>query len=91
MKMIKWLQLAVVVMFVIMVVAGLLVLALAEQKMGAFKELVYIIFPVFLTMVVPALIGSPLTDYVRARAARLAGSPADPPTPAGDGPPEAGA
>ena len=73
MSMIKWLQGAVVAMFVLMVGAGVFVLFFAEAKMNAFGQLIGIIWPVFLTSVVPALIGSPLTDFVRAHAAAIGG------------------
>lgn len=87
MKMIKVLQIAVVAMFVLMVVTGVLVLALASDKMKAYESLVHTLFGVLLTMVVPALIGSPLTDAVRnlsaAKAAKIAGTSSI--TAAGDG------
>ena len=68
MKMIKLLQGAVVAMFVLMVAVGLAVLFFFEAKMEAFGKLLGYIFPVFLAQVIPALIGSPLTDYIRAAA-----------------------
>jgi len=71
-KMIKLLQLATVVMFVIIVVVGLVILFLMAEKMKEYKDLVGTIFPVFLTMVVPALIGSPLSDYMHAKAMKIA-------------------
>jgi len=70
--MIKLLQLATVVMFVIIVVVGLVILFLMAEKMKEYKDLVGTIFPVFLTMVVPALIGSPLSDYMHAKATNIA-------------------
>jgi len=67
--MIKLLQGAVVGMFVLMVLVGLGVLFFAPpEKMDTYGKLVSIIFPVFLAQVVPALIGSPLTDILRAKA-----------------------
>lgn len=70
MSMIKWLQAAVVAMFVLMVAAGLIVLAVAPERMAAFGQFIGILFPVFLAQVVPAMLGSPLTDYIRARSAQ---------------------
>jgi hypothetical protein len=64
MSMIKWLQAAVVAMFVAMVAVGLGVLFFATDKMDAFGRLIGIVFPVFLSSVIPALIGSPLTDLM---------------------------
>lgn len=71
MKMIRILQIAVVAMFVLMVGAGVAVLAIAPGRMAEYGQLIAIIWPVFLAQVIPALIGSPLTDYIRARAAAL--------------------
>jgi hypothetical protein len=67
--MIKLLQGAVVAMFVAMVAVGLGVLFFATDKMDAFGRLIGILFPVFLSSVIPALIGSPLTDYIRSSGA----------------------
>jgi hypothetical protein len=67
--MIKWLQGAVVGMFVLMVGAGVGVLCAAPDRMEAYGRLIGILFPVFLSSVIPALIGSPLTDYMRAAGA----------------------
>ncbi len=53
------------------ILQGAVVLFSTESRMPQYKEFVGIIFPIFLSMVVPALIGSPLTDYVRARAAKI--------------------
>lgn len=79
MKMIKIVQLATVAMFLAMVIVGLVVLFTAPASMEDYGKLISTIFPVFLTMVVPALIGSPLTDAVRtiseAKAAQLAAAP----------------
>lgn len=64
----KWLKVAVVAMFVLMVAVGVTVLFFFPGKMGEFKELVNTLFPVFLAQVIPALIGRPLTDYIQAQA-----------------------
>ena len=69
MSMIKWLQAAVVGMFVLMMIAGIAVFIFAMEKLGAYGQLIGILFPVFLSSVIPALIGSPLTDYIRSSAA----------------------
>jgi hypothetical protein len=69
MSMIKWLQGAVVGMFVAMVAVGMGILFFATDKVEAYGRLIGILFPVFLSSVIPALIGSPLTDYMRAAGA----------------------
>jgi len=83
MKAIKLLQITTVVMFAIMVVAGVVTFIAEPSKLDDFGKLIGIIWPVFLTMVVPALIGSPLTEAVKtisaAKAAQIAG--ATPPSP----------
>lgn len=76
--MIKILQLATVVMFILMVVAGVIVVFAAPDKLPAFGQLIGIIWPVFLAEVIPALIGTPLTEAVRAIAAKKEQA-ADPP------------
>lgn len=65
MKMIKILQISVVAMFVIQVVTGVLVLIFWMDKMEGFGQLVNSIFPAFITVVIPSLIGKPLTEAVR--------------------------
>lgn len=70
--MIKVLQLATVVMFIAIVLGGLLVLIFAPDRMAYFGQLVGILYPIFLAEVVPALIGTPLTDAVRGLVARKA-------------------
>ncbi len=71
--MIKILQGAVVGMFVLMVVAGVAILFAAPDKLESYKGLISTLFPIFLAQVIPALIGSPLTDYIRARAEKVKG------------------
>jgi hypothetical protein len=71
MKMIKILQGAVVAMFILMVCVGLAVLFFATEKMTAYLQLIGGLFPIFLAQVIPALVGSPMSDYIRARAANL--------------------
>lgn len=94
MKSIKVLQTAVVAMFVTFALVGLGLLFLGTDKIPAYGQLVQILFPLFLAQVIPALIGSPLTEYVRARAAKVTasipmtttpGGPADGSMPGGGG------
>jgi hypothetical protein len=66
--MIKILQGTVVGVFFIFCMVGLTILFGFTDKMEAYGKLVGILFPIFLAQVIPALIGSPLTDYVRALA-----------------------
>ena len=66
MKMIKVVQGAVVGQFILFGVLGVAILLFAPDKMDSYGKLVGILFPIFLAQVVPALIGSPLTDAVRA-------------------------
>jgi len=74
--MIKILQLATVVMFVLIVVLGVIIVFATPEKIGAYAQLVGIIWPIFLMEVIPALIGKPLTEYMRARAAAITPTPA---------------
>lgn len=69
-KSIRILQIAVVAMFVLMVVAGMAVFLFAPEKLTAYNQLIQTLFPIFLAQVIPALIGSPLTDAVRNLTAR---------------------
>lgn len=73
MKAIRVLQTATVAMFIVMVLSGVVVLAFVPERIEAFGRLIEILFPIFLTEVIPALIGSPLTDAVRALAAKKEG------------------
>lgn len=65
MKMIKILQITTVVMFAAVVITGIFVFIFWTEKIEDFGKLVGIIFPMFIAEVVPALIGSPLTEAVR--------------------------
>jgi len=65
MKMIKILQGAVVLMFIAMVVTGILTLVYWPNKLDGYKTLVETIFPYFMSTVIPALIGKPLTEGVK--------------------------
>jgi len=65
MKMIKILQAAVVLMFLAMVVAGIAVFIWTPEKLDDFARLIGVLYPIFLAQVVPALIGTPLTEAVR--------------------------
>jgi len=84
--MVKVLQLAVVAMFVLVVAVGMMVLALAPERMEAFIRLISSLFPIFLTLVVPALIGSPLTDIMRAKAGAITAAASATPAPAAPAP-----
>ena len=81
MKMIKILQGAVVAIFILMVCVGLAVLFYATEKMEAYLSLIGGLFPVFLAQVIPALVGSPLTDLIRAKAASIKPSGDNKPNP----------
>lgn len=63
--MIKILQGVVVTMFAAMVVCGILVFLFAPVKLTYFQQLIGILYPIFLAQVIPALIGTPLTEAVR--------------------------
>lgn len=63
--MLKVLQGSVVAVFVLFMVIGLVILFAVPEKMGAYKELINILFPIFMAQVIPALIGNPLTEAVR--------------------------
>lgn len=65
MKSIKVLQTAVVAIFVLTAVSGVLVFWLRPEKLDDFSKLIGIIWPFFVAQVIPALIGTPLTEAVR--------------------------
>lgn len=73
--MIKILQATVCGLVALIALAGAAVLVLAPDRMGAFGQLVGIVLPVFFGSVVPALIGTPLTEAVRAYNERKAQAP----------------
>lgn len=64
--MIRILQISVVTIFILTTICGLVVLFACPDKMEAYGKLIGIIYPVFLAQVIPALIGTPLTEAVRA-------------------------
>ena len=64
----KILQWSVIIVFILMVALGVVVLFLMPDKLPQFKVLIDTILPVFLMQVIPALIGGPLTEAVRAQA-----------------------
>lgn len=63
-KQIHILQFTTVVMFSLMVLCGVYILFFDTSKMDAYGHLINILFPIFLTEVIPALIGSPLSNAV---------------------------
>lgn len=63
--MIKILQGAVVFQFVLFGFLGLYVFFNMPNRITEFGSLVNIFFPIFLSQVIPALIGTPLTEAVR--------------------------
>lgn len=63
--MIRILQIATICMFVLIVGAGVIVLFFASDKMDAYGKLIGIIWPLFVAEVIPALIGTPLTEAIR--------------------------
>lgn len=65
MKMIKILQLTTIIMFAFIVISGLLVFIIVPDRLTEYQQLINILFPIFLTEVVPAMIGKPLTEGVR--------------------------
>lgn len=65
MKAIKVLQMSVVAVFVLTAVSGVAVFLFAPQKLDDFGKLIGIIWPFFVAQVIPALIGTPLTEAVR--------------------------
>jgi len=70
MKMIKILQLTTVAMFVLTVLGGLGILFFRRELLLDYRTLVQTLLPMFLAEVVPALIGTPLTEAVRNLTAR---------------------
>jgi len=69
--MIKILQGADVAVFLAFAIIGVIILITAPDVMPNYLALVNGLFPIFLAQVIPALIGSPLTDYIRAHAEKL--------------------
>ena len=63
-KQIHILQFSTVMMFIIMVLCGIYILFFDTGKIDAFGRLINILFPIFITEVIPALIGSPLSKAV---------------------------
>jgi len=63
--MIKILQGSTVGLFVFIIVLGIIFLLFTPEKIAAYGQFVGIIFPIFIAQVVPALIGTPLTEAVR--------------------------
>jgi hypothetical protein len=68
--MIRILQAAVVFQFLLFGVLGVVVFFMMPERLGEFSQLVNIFFPMFLTQVIPALIGTPITEAVRNLTAR---------------------
>ena len=62
--MIKILQIATVIQFLLFLWLGIGILLFATEKIDAYGQLMGIIFPFFLAEVVPALIGTPLKEAV---------------------------
>ena len=65
MKSIKILQTAVVAIFVMVAISGVFVFWFRPEKLDDFAKFVNMLFPFFLAQVIPALIGSPLSEAVR--------------------------
>jgi hypothetical protein len=63
--MIKILQGITVGIFVAFSVIGFIVMLYYPDKVFAFGQLVQILFPIYIAEVIPALIGTPLTEAVR--------------------------
>lgn len=67
MKGVEFLQAATVGSFIIFVIAGFVVLIFAPDRMGAFRELLGGIWPIFIAEVIPAFLGTPLKDYIKGK------------------------
>lgn len=64
-KSIKLLQTTVVIVFFLMFLVGLAVLFFLPDRIDVYKKLIDTLTPAFVAIVVPALIGTPLTEGVR--------------------------
>jgi uncharacterized membrane protein YbhN (UPF0104 family) len=62
--MLKLLQISITSMFILTVLLGVLTFLFAPQKLSQFNSLVDTVYPIFTTVLVPALIGRPLKDAV---------------------------
>lgn len=67
MKGIQVLQASTVGSFIVFVLAGFAVLIFAPDRMGAFRELLGSIWPIFIAEVIPAFLGTPLKEYVKGK------------------------
>ena len=71
--MLKILQGSVVGIFVLVFVMGFVILFAFPDRLQGFIELVPALFGIYLSSVIPALIGRPLTEYVKAQAEKVRG------------------
>lgn len=64
-KQVKFLQFFTVVVFIVIIVVGLVVLFLVPERMDKYKEFVGAIWPIFIAEVIPAFLGTPITEAVK--------------------------
>jgi hypothetical protein len=64
-RQIKVLQFFTVVVFVSVITAGFAIVFFAPDRIGAYKEFVSAIWPLFVAEVVPAFLGVPLKEAVK--------------------------
>jgi len=67
MKGIKVLQAATLGSFIVFVLVGFAVLIFSPDRMGAFRDLLGSIWPIFIAEVIPAFLGTPLKEYVKSK------------------------
>jgi hypothetical protein len=65
MKQLHILQVTVVSTFALFVVVGLVILFAFADRMDKFAQLCGILFPFFIAVIVPAMLGKPVTEGIR--------------------------
>ena len=63
--MIRILQISTIIIFLMMMMGGIITFIIFPSKLDDFQKLIDILFPIFISQVIPALIGTPLTEAVR--------------------------
>jgi hypothetical protein len=70
MKAVKFLQFSSVGIFILIAGSGAAIMWFAPDKLSAYREYVQMIWPFWVGEVIPALIGTPLTDAAKALLAK---------------------
>jgi len=65
--MLKILQITTVSLFAATIITGVCLLFFAPDKLEGFSQLIGSVWPLFLMEIVPAFLGQPLKDFVKAK------------------------